>query len=106
MNTIKIDALTYLIRTMQNANSLRRAIVETAHYDEKINKAMEEQLHKTKKDTKQTGFDIKDFNPDEIETLVDRKSNRFKDDLVVKVDNIEISTETKSKTKEKSIREK
>ena len=73
MNTVKVDSLTYLIRTARAASDLKRTIVEIAHFDSKYHTALKRQNENKNSKTEKKQYDIKnDFNPREVERLVDR----------------------------------
>ncbi len=102
--SIKIPAINRISNIINAAPTLQQAITGTAQFDEIAVQELERKRKEKEKqgeEKEQTSFE---FNPEEldanVETLVLRNKNKFKDDLAVQTNNIQTKQEVQNEIKE------
>lgn len=104
MSSIKIPAVSRISNIANTASNLQQAIIGMANFDEILHNELEKQRkeQENKKEDKREEFE---FNPDDIETLVYRSRNKFKDELTAKVEQNVVHKEIhdKNTTEQKDI---
>ena len=88
MNGVKEQALQKYAKMINTAEGEKEAIIKTAEFDDKYAIAKEE--HNQEKEEVVT-IDNFEFNPDEIEPLVNRNRKSFRESLEVKEENLDFN---------------
>ena len=69
MNKVQEKALDSYAREINKAVDTKQAIIETVNFDEEYERAKEKEIQREEERTEEKSFE---FNPKEIQTLVDR----------------------------------